>query len=255
MKISKFPILLATVCIAWLPSQARAISITTADGNGADAYVLSNAPNSNFGSSTTVQVKYAAGGVPGFQRKGYFRFDLSGVMTPLDDATLTLTIGDPVGGVPVVGLQTFSVYGLLDGDPGETWGESTITWNNAPANDTSNGNGVLSPPGSFLGDFSLTGTGTPGTPVTLSGSDLVDFLNADTDDLATFIVVRDTFDPNSNGWIHSFASKENTTLAPATLSVTESVPEPLTLFGSILAVGFGCGVLKRKQKLPQSTES
>jgi hypothetical protein len=226
VKIRNSSVLIAMIVLLGfqLQAQAASITLTTDDGNGADAFVLANNANSNFGNDSAIRVKNAPGT---FNRKGYFRFDLSAVgAAPLTDATLTLIIGNSGTGTAVTGTQTFSVYGLLNGNPGETWGESTITWNNAPANDTSSGSGVLAT-ASLLGQFSFTGNGIAGTPVTLSGTALDNFLNADTNDLATFILVRTTFDPNAGGWVHNFAAQEHTSLAPPTLDVTV-VPLPAT---------------------------
>lgn len=192
--------------------------ITTAVGSGADAYAAKYSPSENFGLEPTLQVKNAAP-LPGgedFDRKSYFRFDLSQATAKHGDAQLILTVGDDNQGQPVQGAQTFSVYGLSDGDSGETWDESLITWNNAPANDLATGDGVL-PNATLLGQFVLDGTGTTGATVTVQTSELSAFLDQDTNDAVTFIIVRNTHSSIAGSWIHNFASREHPALDPPQL--------------------------------------
>ena len=86
---------------------------------------------------------------------------------------------------------------------GDNWAENVVNYSNAPAN-TSAGNAVLVGPGTsnggqamLLGSFSVLGP--PGThAVALSGgpgSNLVNFLNADTHKRATFILTQNVFTP------------------------------------------------------------
>ncbi len=198
-------ILTAAVC----PS-VHGITISTAVGDGADSFIGAFDPATNFGSLNTLEVKNAAPFSPtlSFNRKGYLRFDLSAVSTPINGASFDLTISNGLGGVPVTGLQTFNVYGLDDADVGEFWLESGLTWDNAPANDTASGSDVL-PNATLLGQFSFDGVGIPGTTVGISGASLTSFLNADTNDVVTLLVLRETHDAAYDGWVHNFATKEN----------------------------------------------
>jgi len=95
MKVEKLPFLIAaTVLLLVTSTEGFAVSVTTADGNGADTYIQSslsnNAANQNFGSSTDVLIKHDAA-IPGNNRKGYLRFDLSSVTDSITGATLELT--------------------------------------------------------------------------------------------------------------------------------------------------------------------
>jgi len=205
-----------------LSGWAWADRITTDVGYGADAYVARNTPTQCFGAEPILFIKNAAGvGSVDWDRKAYLRFDISQLGTDpyLSEARLSLMMGTAGEGVPVYGPQVFSVYGLADGDAGEHWVESTTNWNNAPANNLTSGSGVLSN-ASLLGRFTITGTGTPCAAVDFTSPYLTAFVNADTNHLVTLIVVRDTEDPNYNGWIHDFASREHATLDAPALVVT-----------------------------------
>lgn len=216
------------------------IRVTTAKGDGADAYVhwyssSTDQANQNNGGKTTLEVKHA-GDVEGdhVYRKCYLRFDLSDIdKTNLAEVALELTTASNSTG------QTFNVYGLLDSQPEENWieGESAanlnvatdtdpandawLTWNNAPGN--ADGNGVDPSKAILLGTF----TGGPiSQKIGGTNQALLDFINADTDGLVTLIITRDTHDPNYYGTSHTFASGEHTdeTLHPALL-LKNSVPK------------------------------
>ena len=203
----------------------------------ADSFVDRGSGTSNFGSAQFMRVKNDSGT---FVRKAYVRYDLSGLAfdhtTDLDAASLSMTFYDGNAGNGGTTIDwTFQVYGLNDGDAGEGWGEGTINWNNAPQNDTSNGNGVLAGATS-LGTFNFVGrtqvvdfTGTGGTAVR-------DFVaGSSSDDLVTFIVVRDTPQPDAgNSYIHYLGTKENAGQPNVTLNLTQ-VPEPSTL--ALLGLG------------------
>ena len=234
--------------------------ITTADGNGADTFVhwYSSTPdpaNCNMGGKPTMETKSA--GLEGgnqLYRKSYVRFDLSEIdAADLADAALELTVAVTSEG------QTFNVYGLNDGNVGENWEEGTvdafynvltdsdpsndnwITWNNAPGNGDLNS--VDPNETTFLGTFEGD---LNGRKVGISGSELLSFLQADTDGLVTLIITRETHDPNYTGASHYFATKEHTneTLYPALL-LTSAVPEPSTMV-LLFTMFFSLAMLRHK---------
>jgi len=93
-----------------------------------DAYIDSTNPDTNFGSETSVNVTSNDDVV----RKAYIGFTSETGFSDVKSATLLIKGSD----------EPYSnrVYGLKDG---QSWNENTITWNNAPANNTS-GDGVIS---------------------------------------------------------------------------------------------------------------
>ncbi|HEY8631829.1 MAG TPA: PKD domain-containing protein, partial [Candidatus Limnocylindrales bacterium] len=108
----------------------------------ADSYVDSILTGSNNGSSTPLRV---SGGLNNTSvLTSYLKFDLSGVAGTIQSATLTMTPAS-TGGVG------FSIWRVGD----SSWGETTITFANAPTRDaTSSG--------------SVPGPLTSGTPVSIS---------------------------------------------------------------------------------------
>ena len=219
----------------------------------ADAFGQQSSATTNFGTDAILRVKNDAGAGTN-QRKAYIRYDSSSLVGTVENATLNLNFVDTglgAGGTTI--NWEFEVYGLNNGDPGEAWVEGDggtdatatsppgeLTWNNAPANDTGSGFAFLANATS-LGTFDLLGR--DGT-VNFTSSDLIDFLNDDTDGLVTFMIARNTEQPNSsNTYVHGIASLENSTVDAATLDVTLAVPEPATVAIWVLlgVIGMGYG--------------
>lgn len=173
----------------------------------ADVSIMRWSPNENFGADPRLEIKHAAS-IPqqSFDRKIYLRFDVSGVdLSQLLEASLRLTV-DQGEGVPVEGPQDFSLY-ALPASSTSTWDEFTITWMNAPFNDVLSGSGVTGLAQRVAG-FSLDGGGKPGSVVRASDDGLADFLRDFDGSAVDFVIVRDTFDPNWDGFWHAFASFE-----------------------------------------------
>lgn len=227
---------------------AATVSITTADGNGADTFIQStlagnNAANQNFGSSDSVLIKNDTG-LPGNNRKGYLRFDLSSIADSISDGELVLTyLGTNTD--PAANPSNYNVYGLLDGHSAENWDENLITWNNAPGNNTGSTGGFSAADTTLLGTFSLDVLGAvPGDEVFFSSSALLTFLLADTDGLATILLTRQ----QQNFSVEAFASKENTSWSAPTLNLDLNpvpVPAAVWLFGTAL-IGF-VGMSRRRK--------
>jgi hypothetical protein len=239
-KLSKLYLLVCSLFLfdTLCPIQAMGAMITTADGDGADTYIRSNlfnnAANVNYGSSSVLAIKHDTG-LSGNNRKGYIRFDLSSINTQFNDSRLHLAyLGDhPDSQSPSV----YNIYGLNDEDPNENWNESSITWNTAPGNNTGSAGGVEGNSTVFLGTLTLTLSGlSAGDSVSFSSPDLLTFLQADTNDLVTFIITRQ----QRNFGIETFASKENIDFSPPMLELT-TIPIPATalLFVSGLFGIFG----------------
>lgn len=95
----------------------------------ADSYVRDGTyANTNYGSSTTLTVKKDS---TGYSRKTFLRFNFSEFPeNSTQSARLKLTIQS----IGADATRTIKLYSLSDSD--ENWGESTITWNNAPVGAT-----------------------------------------------------------------------------------------------------------------------
>ena len=194
----------------------RALSSMTTLEASADAFVRAGShAATNFGTTaSTLVVKNSA--TADTQRKSYIRFDLTGQdihATP--NASLQFAVSS--AWVDATPLQ---VYGLKNADAGESWGESTITWNNAPANTTGSGDGLVSSRVTLLGTLAVTGAEPLGQVLELRSAALDAFLLADTDDKVTFIVTRASTAAGNS----IVASKEDTTFAAPALEFDRSVP-------------------------------
>ena len=127
-----------------LTSQVKAaiITLTTADGQGADARIRGGTlANNNYGTESFVAVRFPPVNASQFanSRKTYLRFDLSTLGALVTGVQLELTT---TAGFQITNTLTFDVYGLNDGDSGESWAETGITWNNAPQNNTGSTGGA-----------------------------------------------------------------------------------------------------------------
>ena len=217
-----------TAFIALFPAAAVAqfvtYTLTTADGQGADADTRLGLPDTNLGNFPEMSIKHQPGNGT-FSHKPYLRFDL-GSLDPaaILDATLKLDYVDSSG----QGIYTINVHGLNDGQPGELWDESTITWNNAPGNITTDGQALNPARTTFLGPLPVSienGGNDPGPDVPasyvgvdflFSDPDLLAFLQANTEnDVVTLILTRQEVSHNNI----RVASKESS-LDPPRLELT-----------------------------------
>lgn len=192
-------------------------AITTAFGRGKDSYIqFSDKPATDFGKHPFFRVKHS-GGKPSLNRKGYIAFDLRRFAgREIEDAELVLTI-DPseLGFASFVPDSTFAVYGLLD-ETADAWTEAGLNWQNAPAG--ADGHLPNVEKVTLLGKFEIAQGVNRGTRK-LRGKALADFLNADTNQIATLIICRETDETADSGLVHAFATKENDTRSAPMLRV------------------------------------
>ncbi|HEU5125463.1 MAG TPA: autotransporter-associated beta strand repeat-containing protein [Verrucomicrobiae bacterium] len=208
------------------------MTVTTADGQGADTYI-SNDSQSGQGPDTT------HGTTAGFQHRRYdsvrmkllyVRFDKGINLINYSGSTLSLNL------TGANRTRTINVYGLKDGDAGELWPEATTSWHNAP--------GIFNP-GIAQVDIDtnrlvLLGTwswqNVPGVqtsdPATLN---LAPFLQADTDGVVSFFFNL----PGSDSAASYFGDTKETVggVAP-TLTMPNAVVDP-GLSNLVWAVGSG----------------
>lgn len=197
-------------------------AVTTAFGHGKDSYIQSSdkAPH-DFGTHPYIRVKRSGGTKPDLNRKGYIAFDLSKFSgRSIEDAELVLTIEpSELGFASFVPDSTFAVYGVLD-ESTDAWEESGLTWQQAPAHDPAQPERHLPVAAKvkLLGKFEIAQGINRGTRK-LRGKDLADFLNADSNQLATLIICRETNETQDSGLVHAFATKENGTRSAPMLRV------------------------------------
>ncbi|MDB6120174.1 MAG: hypothetical protein JWO08_3955 [Verrucomicrobiaceae bacterium] len=195
--------------------------ISTAFGHGKDSYIQSVTKNTrDFGSDPFFRVKRSEM-QPELNRKGYVAFDLSSFAgRHFEDAELVLTIEpSDLGFASMVPDSTFDVYGLTD-ETEDDWEENGLTWQHSPAHDPeqTERNLPMSSKAKLLGSFEIAQGVNRGTRV-LRGKALRDFLAADTNRIATFIICRETDETGRGGLVHAFATKESTGKSPPLLRV------------------------------------
>ncbi len=185
----------------------------------ADSYVRNSATTSNFGTDTSVVANNANG-----VRLFFLKFDLSGISGPITRLQLDLT--------PNAGNlgNVFNVYGLING---ESWTETGITWNNAPAvvHTYTGTTGTLSQylntadlrgSGTVLASFLSASTGTVNAFNVMSGP-VIDFVNADADKVVTFVIAE--ADPSDTPG-DSFNSRDAASGKPMLTVSTAAQPSP-----------------------------
>ena len=198
--------------------------LTTAFGKGADTFIqlgdFTSAPSAlrEFSKDPMMRVKRSDNDRKTC-RKAYIRFDLSKINSNrLEDARLILSIvPSEIGFTSLCPDATFSVYGLTE-ESEDDWPETGLTWESAPAH-LRESNTYHKPDqnrSTKLGEFTISQGITSGT-VFIEGQKLVDFLKADSNSLATFIICRDTDETDRGGYVHEFATKESRTAPAPTL--------------------------------------
>jgi len=196
----------------------KLIRITTADGMGEEATVHRDleAKPKNDASTDLVLIKNPYQGFEGYSRKGYFSFDLSGLPpAEISSARFVLTLlPSGIGFASKVGDCTFVVYCLVDEEL-ENWSTETLTWQNAPAN-LDRADEVSPQQAQEVGRFEV-GRGVQHGQVFVEGNAITEFLNADTNNKVTFIVVRETSESEPGGLVHGFASSSNALGSPPAL--------------------------------------
>jgi hypothetical protein len=206
----------------------------------ADSHVWKGANgNTNYGTATDLHAQdYLATS----SLLLFIRFDLSSY-TPgsFTDAKLDLT--SSLTTAPSAVGKPFYVWGLKDSQNADGWGESTITYNNAPGLTIGSGVATLdvdSSKADRLDDGTLLQVAS-GSTVSFSDADLLSFLNADTDGLVTLIIGAPRV-PGEPAFL--WAAKEHATLAAPTLTF-DVIPEPTTALAGLL---LGAGLLRRRRK-------
>jgi hypothetical protein len=209
--------------------------ITTATGTGADTWVNwdSRYPgynaDVNYGNNSDLSLwDYSDGGVT-IYRKAYLRFDLTGAPETITSAQLVLTPS---------AANTFFFYNLYAvKESYDTWTESTITWNNAPANQA--GLGIDPNRVGFYGAYSFYGNA--GVPIALDlPQSLIDFLNQDTDNKITLILVP--YNSQTTGTSAQYYAKEGTADVTQKPTLVFNAKNPTSYFGGHCAIDQSYGL-------------
>ena len=190
--------------------------VTTAQGRGRDTYIQPTGTEDLHRDKNLLLIKRPYGQHPQWERRVYLGFDLSTLEgRRVHEAQLSLSFAPTgLGFASLVPDAKFHVYGLADGND-DAWREEDMTWENAP------GNELLPHPETnsrltHLGSFNLP-QGDQTSTISIEGQSLRDFLNSDTNQLITLIVVRETEGIGLSDLVHGFASRRHPTLPPPTL--------------------------------------
>jgi hypothetical protein len=234
---------LVVVSLGVVPATAATISL----GASANAFGMNGVPDTNFPSTNPYGDVLMANWVDGGTNcaKSWVKFDLSAISGTATSATIQMTRAGGAVNAP----DPILVGALLDGDPGEAWGETTLTWNNAPGNVLDQYLLNWTPTGNvkYVGNFSYSAAGGVGDVLTVSSADLLAAVNGDTNRSLTLVFAKRGYDQADGA---AFASRTNAFYAGPTLvleGVTQ-VPEPSTAM--LLCAGLA-GLLAyawRKQK-------
>lgn len=192
--------------------------------------------NINYGSDGNLYYRFLNSGGTNRNERIYLKFQLPVDLASVTSASISLFKLDSST------AKTVELFGLTD-QTLDNWSESTITFANAPA-----GTDYLTkdPTGTAVTHINnYPASGAANTTFTMpSISDMVNFINADTNGVVTFIL-SDYDNSFAEG---DFASRESTTpgaFAP-TLSLTYTqVPEPAS--AALVLLGGGLLALRRRK--------
>ena len=171
----------------------------------ADTYTRKDLADSNFGAETEIWTKKAStGGSASGDRNGYLRFGttpFTNSSTWVEQASLTLKATSRPGSGTT--YFSFDLYGMPDGHPDESFGETTLTFSNA-TNSSANLPGSFTTNGLvYLGSVKALSTNVPQT-IAWNGPGLRDFIRSNRNNDLSFILVRS----NAHADASSFASRE-----------------------------------------------
>ncbi|MEQ1859583.1 MAG: DNRLRE domain-containing protein [Chthoniobacteraceae bacterium] len=213
---------LSSVLRVTTPPADVVASFTTEDNAASgDAPVRASAPGANFGADPVLTVAgLGSGGSLAAASKMYLRFDLNSVTASLKTAMLRLAVAETRN----FAQSGYSFSGSLRMFPesADAWSESTITWDNAPLNQTT-GTSFLS--GTFtVGSIFISdplAVPSPGAVMGISVTASTIEANKGANGIVTL-----GMNTTTTAAAIDFASREHPTLPPPTLEVTYASPLP-----------------------------
>ena len=161
-------------------------------------------------------------------RVAFIDFNLSSITADVANARIDLVVINP--GVSGTDTDAFRLEFVADGNANENIDEATFSKGTTTIEDGSDDLIVNDDIGGFIGNFTLSASSTTATVDTV---ELVDAINSDTNGVLTLVLRR----TSNNSSVASFASRNNSTLAAPTLTLT-LVPEPASL--ALLGLGTLC---------------
>ncbi|TWU04085.1 DNRLRE domain-containing protein [Neorhodopirellula pilleata] len=206
----------------------RLMQISTAVGNGRDAYVIAGKERPNTGNVGVILVKESLVQEGVWRRRAYLHFDLSLLPPGSNIRTAKLQLQGAASGIGYLAMTpttTVAVYGLTD-ESAEIWDEDTIDWNESPGLFADHSQ--LDPAKTrLLGKFDISSSAVTDT-FEIKGETLLNFLLDDTNGGVTLVIVSETIGEGES-YVHGFASKRHPTLAPPVLRLGVSVDAPLLI--------------------------
>lgn len=223
---------IAVITTCFAPVAQAAVLVTTVDST-----IKQVNPTTNFGSDTTL-VGVGNAAASGSWQKSYILFDASG----LTGQTLTSVSGLTMVYTPASNRS--GTFYLITGAGANSWTETGITWNNAPANDTASGIGFSGAGFTATTLGSATGNGSV-VPITLSISGaaetaLLSALNTG-DRMATIAFAH----VSSSNTFTVYSSDFNSGASSPYLTYT-AVPEPSTF--ALIGLGLAAVACFRRRK-------
>jgi len=197
------------------------VSVSTAFGQGKDAYIRRTDSSGQTGDAPLLMVKHtelAAGN----ERRALLTFDLNRIdRSQMVGAKLTLMMeSSGLGFSSLVPDSTFSVYAAVIPSL-HTWKESDLTWADSPLL-----TGETPDQAKFirLAGFTIL-KGSANTLLEIESDEFSRFLLSSEDRFVTLLLVRESTEFDKQGLVHSFASKEHPS-APAPTLWFQPNPRP-----------------------------
>lgn len=197
--------------------EPRQLVISTADGNGGHASIINTHADTHL-YPNLLQAKHSIDGR--YSRKFYLKFDLTR-LTKKDFHKVDLKLSQvrsPYGMASFVPDCEFLVYALNE-EALELWDPASISWDNAPANQTNSGSLIHKEQAKIIGAFSIPRGQQEGICY-LKSPALAELIKSDTNGTLTLVVTRKTKESHFGGLVHSFASNTTQNAAPPQLIFT-----------------------------------